>query len=254
MLREVDTSGKGLFLFFSTLGLIILMAGTTVLWWLISPQLHEVSDLLAAITLAALRVFYIVVITGIVLVLLTAYTPRNFLVSRLAVRLAILTLYPVALWLGKLFGFGRDRMQESFVHVNNSFIQSMKGGLPPERVLILLPHCLQHTSCGIRITIDIDKCQSCGRCTIGDLTLLAKQYHVPIAIATGGTLARRIVIQNRPKFIIAVACERDLVSGIQDTFPIPVYGVLNDRPEGPCVNTRVAVDKVEQGIRAALGI
>lgn len=252
MLRHIDTSGKGLFLFFSILGLLVLMALTLILWWLVSPQLHVVSDILAVITYTALRIFYALVLIGILLVLLTAYTPYNFLFFRFAVRLSIMILYPVALWLGRLFGFTRDRMQESFVHVNNSFVQSMKGGLPPERVLILLPHCLQHTSCGIRITIDINKCQACGRCTIGDLTVLARKYHVPIAIATGGTLARRIVIQNRPKFIIAVACERDLVSGIQDTFPIPVYGVLNDRPEGPCVNTRVAVDRVEEGLKAIL--
>ena len=252
MLKEVDTSGKGLFLFFAIIGLVLLMGVTTIMWWLVSPQLHEVSKVLAIATLTALRVFYLTVLLGILLIFLTSYTDRNFLISRLAVRLAIMILYPVALWLGRLVGLSRDRLQESFVHVNNSFIQSMKGGLPPERVLILLPHCLQHTSCGIRITVDIGHCKACGRCNIGDLTLLARRYNVPIAIATGGTLARRIVIQNRPKFIIAVACERDLVSGIHDVFPIPVYGVLNDRPEGPCINTRVAVERIEQALQAVL--
>ena len=46
-------------------------------------------------------------------------------------------------------------------------------------------------------------------------------------------MARQMVKEIRPKAIIAVACERDLTSGIQDVFPLPVIGVLNERPFGP---------------------
>jgi hypothetical protein len=42
-----------------------------------------------------------------------------------------------------------------------------------------------------------------------------------------------------------VACERDLTSGIQDTTPLPVYGIFNQRPFGPCLNTQVPVAQVE---------
>jgi hypothetical protein len=75
---------------------------------------------------------------------------------------------------------------------------------------------------------------------------------VHIAVATGGTIARRIVIEVRPDLIIAVACERDLTSGIQDTTPLPVYGIFNQRPFGPCLNTRVALDRVESVLREVL--
>lgn len=69
-----------------------------------------------------------------------------------------------------------------------------------------------------------------------------------MAVATGGTLARQIVKQIRPKAIVAVACERDLTSGIQDVFPLPVVGVLNERPFGPCFNTRVDIKRVEAAV------
>ena len=69
-----------------------------------------------------------------------------------------------------------------------------------------------------------------------------------MGVATGGTLARQMVKEIRPKAIIAVACERDLTSGIQDVFPLPVIGVLNERPFGPCFNTRVDIKKVEAAI------
>ena len=69
-----------------------------------------------------------------------------------------------------------------------------------------------------------------------------------MAVATGGTLARQMVKQIRPKAIVAVACERDLTSGIQDVFPLPVVGVLNERPFGPCFNTRVDIKRVEAAV------
>ena len=77
---------------------------------------------------------------------------------------------------------------------------------------------------------------------------LADEYQIKIAVATGGTLARRIIVQNRPEAIVAVACELDLTSGIQDSYPIPVIGILNDRPEGPCINTKVNIQKVRNAI------
>lgn len=69
-----------------------------------------------------------------------------------------------------------------------------------------------------------------------------------MGMATGGTLARKFVRDYRPRGIVAIACERDLTSGIQDSNPIPVLGVTNERPNGPCFNTRVEVPQVEEAI------
>ena len=50
----------------------------------------------------------------------------------------------------------------------------------------------------------------------------------------------------RPKAVLAIACERDLMSGIQDVFPLPAVGVLNIRPNGPCYNTSVDMNEVRR--------
>ena len=89
---------------------------------------------------------------------------------------------------------------------------------------------------------------------MGDLLNLRDKYGVRLAIATGGTIARRIVVQTRPRCIIAVACERDLTSGIQDSYPLPVFGVLNQRPHGPCVDTLVPMNALEDAVRIFLGL
>jgi len=244
----IDHKRKHLFLILSTVSLILLMIITTLLWWFISPRLHEINRLFASSVLNILRVFYFIVVLGIVLLLLTSYLERNFIFTRTAVRIALRFIFPSTVLLGRVVGISKDRIRESFVHVNNTFVKVMKGKYKPGEILILLPHCLQNTECMIRVTVDINNCQECGKCKISDLKKLARKTGVNMAIATGGSLARRIIIKHKPKFIIAVACERDLVDGLLDVFPIPVYGVLNDRPYGPCINTSVDVDIIESAL------
>ena len=59
---------------------------------------------------------------------------------------------------------------------------------------------------------------------------------------------KKIIIENKPKAVIAVACERDLTSGIQDMKHIPVLGIFNKRPNGPCVDTFIDIHEVEDAI------
>jgi len=245
---RINTKGKNLFLILSTITLILMMLVTTLLWWFISPRLHEISDVLAQLSLTFLRVFFFILLLGTVLVLIISYTETNLLVARFAIRAYIKILYPATLYLGRLLGMSKEKIRESFVSVNNSFVNALKRKFLASEILILLPHCLQHVNCDIRITTDIAKCAKCGKCDIAKLCELSEKYQIKMAIATGGTLARKIIIDCRPKFIIAVACERDLVEGLREVFPIPVYGVLNLRPEGPCVNTKVAVEKIETAL------
>ena len=114
--------------------------------------------------------------------------------------------------------------------------------------MILTPHCLQKSTCGLRVTQNPDLCKRCGQCNVDDLVGLKEKYGIKLAIATGGTLARRKIMELKPKAIIAVACERDLISGLQDVKDLPVLAIVNRRPEGPCVNTEMDIELVEKGI------
>jgi len=84
---------------------------------------------------------------------------------------------------------------------------------------------------------------------VGRLVELGEKYGLRLEVVNGGTLARRRVADFRPSGIVAVACERDLTYGIQDAYPVPVFGVINDRPNGPCVNTCVDMELVEDAVR-----
>ena len=78
---------------------------------------------------------------------------------------------------------------------------------------------------------------------------MGESHGLKIEVVNGGTLARRRVAEMRPDGIIAVACERDLTLGIQDVYPVPVFGVINDRPYGPCLNTCVDMSLVEEAVK-----
>jgi len=156
---------------------------------------------------------------------------------------------PLMTLLGRIVGLSREKVQSSFIKVNNELVVSDKKLYRPGEILLLMPHCLQRSDCTVRLTYGVHNCKGCGKCPMTDLIALSRRYGVHLDIATGGTIARRIVVQKRPKLIIAVACERDLSSGIQDTYPLPVYGILNTRPFGPCFNTQVSLDQLESALR-----
>lgn len=153
-------------------------------------------------------------------------------------------LFPVAVRLGKLFGISRRRLEGSFIAVSNLLFNRMGIRVPADRLLVVTPHCLQLASCPHKITRDPENCKRCGRCDIGALVTLSHEMGFHFFVATGGTLARQIVYKTRPKAVLAIACERDLMSGIQDVYPLPAVGVLNIRPNGPCYNTHVDMDEV----------
>lgn len=167
--------------------------------------------------------------------------------------LTVKLFLPLMVLLGRALGIDKERIMLSFVSVNNELVQAEAGRYKPEEVLLLMPHCLQNSKCDRRLTYDINNCSRCGKCPIAGLLELHDKYGVNLAVATGGTIARRIVVQMRPKMIIAVACYRDLASGIQDTYPLPVYGVLNERPHGPCLDTLVALHLLEEALHRFLG-
>lgn len=156
---------------------------------------------------------------------------------------------PLMTLLGRTLGITKEKVWASFIKVNNKLVASSGKRYRPSEILLLMPHCLQRSDCTVRLTYGVENCKRCGKCPIFGLLDLSLKYGVHMDIATGGTIARRIVVQKHPKIILAVACERDLSSGIQDTYPLPVFGILNDRPFGPCLDTQVALDRLEAAMQ-----
>ncbi len=168
------------------------------------------------------------------------------------IRGSIRILYPIVLLVADIFKYDKDKVKGSFIEINNQLLINNHSTYNPEEILLLLPHCIQNNTCNVKITNDIDNCIKCGKCQMKDILNLRDKYQINILVATGGTIARNIIKKLRPKIVIAVACERDLTSGIFDTEPLPVIGVLNVRPHGPCFNTGVQLDELEKRIKMVI--
>lgn len=157
-------------------------------------------------------------------------------------------LYPLMMLAGAFFKNKKEKFQLLVIRLNNRLVRAGARKEGVKRLLLLLPHCLQTNECDIRITHNIYNCKRCGKCGIKDLIQIAEDNGLSLFVATGGNLARRIVGDVKPEAIVAVACERDLSSGIADTYPMPIIGIPNERPFGPCLNTRVDMEKVKEAI------
>jgi hypothetical protein len=241
-------SKKRLFLGLLILTFVIVLMAVNILGWIGTVGLRQLNPILPLMAQVLVGIAFVVISTIMIILVMTVALGRELLFGHKLRGLMIKVFLPMMIVIGRLFGVSRENIKRSFIEINNQLILSRHLHLPPEKILLLLPHCLQLADCQQKITNNIENCKQCGLCNIKDLLELAHKYVTRIAVATGGTLARKIVKDYRPRLIIAVACERDLTSGIHDTYPLPVYGILNQRPNGPCWNTRVDIKRVEEAI------
>jgi len=217
-------------------------------WYLALNREFILSRVLLIVIIAVLVAFFILMGIGIIALVIMLIRSKTIPSLDSITRIANEVMFPIAFGTGRIIGISKEKILRSYIEVNNNLVKSKKLLLEGRQVLILLPHCLQDSDCPHKITMDISNCQQCGKCSIAEIIALGEKYHTLIKVATGGTLARKFIEESRPRGVVAVACERDLSMGIHDSSALPVIGVLNCRPNGPCINTDVDLAKIEQAI------
>lgn len=239
---------KRVFLGLLSILIVLMSLGIFFLFYIVRSKSSVLYNFLIGFVILLFSVITIILVLTVFGFLYLVYRRKNNEILNKALLSLIDMAYPFLEILGGILGVKKEKIQQSFTNVNNFLVSSRKDKYLPEELLILTPHCIQFNECKFKVTNDIDNCRRCGKCQVGDLVKLKEKYGVKIAIATGGTLARKAVMDTKPKAIIAIACERDLTSGILDVKKIPVYGIINIRPYGPCFNTKVDLDEVEKAI------
>ncbi len=245
---------KRLFIALMGLTCIVLVAVIFLAWWIPSRGLANIHPDLPRIVGLVVLALSGVAILGTVLLVLTTALGKDIFFTRFMRLVVIKFLLPLIEFVGRVLGLDKDRIRQSFIAMNNSLVISQRYKVRPDRILILLPHCIQLFDCEIKVTGDVNKCVLCGRCDIKGLVEIGRKYGIDISVATGGTLARKVIVEKRPKLVLAVACERDLTSGIKDCYPLPVIGVLNLRPHGPCFNTVVDTTAIDAALQQVLDL
>lgn len=220
------------------LSLFIYLFFLSFIYYLIYPRINQIPPVNLTI-LVVLFLLYFIYFLGI-LFHITGFAIRKLFFYPMYKYY----IFPMGSFITGIFIRDKSEKWEKFIDFNNEIVKKQDLNIDNKDMLMLLPHCLQNTKCKIRITTNIDNCEKCGLCEIGTLKEIAENYNIDTFVVTGGTLARRYVKDNRPKGIVAVACRHDLKEGIELVYPIPVYGIRNRQPEGPCINTQVDTDQI----------
>ena len=221
--------GKKMFLALSFVVLLMIILLSVLFLYLVLPRFEQFGRIGVILIVAAIAALTLFLLIWYMFLIFAAVSTKNYLFVCLERGTNMLTiLFPLTVKLARTLGISRDRLSHSFIKVSNRLVQprSSEG-----TVLALLPRCLKR-----------------------ELKQRVKEIcsefpDVMLQTAPGGNVARKIIEDTRPRAIVAVACERDLVSGIQDVAPrIPVIGVCNSRPLGPCKDTSIDIDEFRSAL------
>ena len=153
--------------------------------------------------------------------------------EKLAERGPFLRLMRLTSRLAQIFG-KRDWVENAAVKVYNSLAFERGRKVGKGELLLLIPRCLSKE-------------------TLTGVLDIAGRYDVPVFVATRGQLARRVIRERRPRAVVAVACERDMVSGLHDVAgKIPVLGLTMTLPSGPCKDALLDLPKLEEWVKSYL--
>jgi hypothetical protein len=247
--KSLKPEKKRLFIYLLGISSAVTLLLLFFVWYVSLKGISSVSGIAGIIFSLIVAGFGLFLAFSTFIIVITMISGKQTKIARRMRGLVTRFLFPVVMRVAKILKVDRDKIIRSFIAVNNELVLESLIGKKVNNPLVLLPHCVQLEDCELKITKDILVCKKCGKCDIKGLANIAEKYKLNMSVATCGTIARRIVKETKPDLIIAVACERDLLSGIQDTYPLPVIGVLNERPFGDCLNTKVNINTIEELIK-----
>src|SRR5688572_30723100 len=224
-------SSPTLFFAWSAVSLAVGLGLIAVGLYLLTPRLRTVHAGLPSLLWSALLFAGSLLSVWWAVLLLSHEIRRPLLPERLAERGPFLRLMRLTSRIADRFG-RRDWVENAAVKVYNT-LALMRGRKVGEgELLVLIPRCLSKE-------------------TLDGVLGIAGRYGVPVFVATRGQLARRVIRERQPRAVVAVACERDMVSGLHDVAgKIPVLGLTMTLPSGPCKDASLNLTQFEEWVRA----
>lgn len=225
------SSPPALFFGWAALSIVVSVAMAAAGVWLLEPHLARLSGNLPRWTWSVLAIgtaLYLVwwLALGASYLLRRPLLPAALAERGLFLRVMAFTSR-VASWFRQ-----RDRVENAAVKVYNALALLRVRAVGPGELLLLVPRCLS-------------------RATLDRVLESAGRFQVPVFVATRGQLARRVIRERRPRAVVAVACERDMVTGLHDVAGrVPVLGLTMTLPAGPCKDAELDHETLEKYMRA----
>jgi hypothetical protein len=220
-----------LFFVWSAMTIVVGLSLVALGLYFLSPRLGGLHPMVPGWLWTALLLAGSVLLAWWTVLFLSHELWRPLLPERLAERGPFLRLMRLTSRVAARFG-RRDWVENAAVKVYNRLAIMRRRKVAEGEMLLLIPRCLS------KVTLD------------GVLGIAGK-YGVPVFVATRGQLARRVIRERRPRAVVAVACERDMVSGLHDVAgKIPVLGLTMTLPSGPCKDASLDLAQLEQWVQA----
>lgn len=224
-------SPPALFFAWSAAALTVGLGLVALALFLFGPRLADIHASVPRLLWTALAGIALLLWAWWVVLLLSYATGRSLLPERLAERGPFLRLMTLTSRVAERFG-RRDWVENASVKVYNALALLRGRKVGKGELLLLIPRCLSKE-------------------TLDGVLGIAGKYGVPVFVATRGQLARRVIRERRPRAVVAVACERDMVSGLHDVAgKIPVLGLTMTLPSGPCKDALLDMKQLEEWVRA----
>ena len=224
-------SSPALFFVWSAITLAIGLVLVALVLFLLTPRLGTIHADLPSLLWGFLLLIGSLLWVWWGVLLLSHEIRRPLLPERLAERGPFLRLMRLTSRVADRFG-RRDWVENAAVKVYNTLAVMRGRKVGQGELLLLIPRCLS-------------------KATLDGVLGIAGKYGVPVFVATRGQLARRVIRERRPRAVVAVACERDMVSGLHDVAgKIPVLGLTMTLPAGPCKDASLDLGQLERWVQA----
>ena len=221
----------GLFFQRGALTLVVGFGAAGALVFLLAPRLESLHALLPTLLWLALGAAAGLCWLWFGLLLLSFYGGTVLLPEQLLERGPYLRLMSLTSYLARVLG-KRDWVEHAAIDVYNSLAERRQRGVGKGELLVLIPRCLSKQA-------------------LDGVLAIAGRYEVPVFVATRGQLARRVIRERSPRAVVAVACERDMTTGLRDVAgKLPVLGLTMRLPNGPCRDAVVDLDVMERWVRS----
>ena len=220
----------GLFFRYAALTLLVLAGAAALLLYIVAPRLAALTPVLPTVLWLALAA-----VTGLAwvwfgLTLVSFYSGTTLLPERLLERGLYLRLMNYTSALSRAFG-KRDWVEHAAIDIYNTLAVRRGRKVGKGELLVLIPRCLSKQS-------------------LDGVLEIAGRYEVPVFVATRGQLARRVIRERRPRAVVAVACERDMMTGLRDVAgKLPVLGLTMQLPNGPCRDATIDLSQMEEWVK-----
>ncbi|MGE5802100.1 MAG: DUF116 domain-containing protein [Gemmatimonadota bacterium] len=224
----------GLFFRFAALTVGAAAGTVALLLYLIAPRLATIWAPLPRVLWFGLGIVTPMVWLYLIVLAVAYYSGRNVLPERVLERGPYLPLMNYTSLLARAFG-KRDWVEHAAIDIYNTLAERRGRRVGTGELLVLIPRCLSKQA-------------------LDGVLEIAGRYEVPVFVATRGQLARRVIRERRPRAVVAVACERDMMTGLRDVAgKLPVLGLTMQLPNGPCRDASIDLDQMEKWVQGLVG-